>query len=126
MNKLLIIGNLTADPVQRTTQTGKTVSNFTIAVNRRGQKDAVDFFRVSAWEKLGENCQKYLKKGRKVAVVGRVSVGTYEGQDGKTRASLEVVAEDVEFLSDKKDENSQQVNKPDDGYSQVYSEDLPF
>lgn len=126
MNKLFIIGNLTADPVQRTTQSGKTVSTFTVAVNRQGKKNQADFFRVSAWEKLGETCQKYLAKGRKVAVEGSVSVSSYKGQDGEERASLEVTARDIEFLPSKSDGSGQQTAKPDDGYSQVYSEELPF
>lgn len=73
-----------------------------MAVNRRkkvqGQPDA-DFFRVAAWGGMADSCQKYLTKGRKVAVVGPVSVSTYQAQDGSTRANLEVFAEDVEFLS---------------------------
>jgi len=102
MNKLTIIGNLVRSPEQRTTQSGIAVTTFTVAVNRRrqqeGQPDA-DFFRVTAWRQLGEICAKYLDKGRKVCVVGPVSVNTYTGSDGKTRASMEVTAEDVEFLS---------------------------
>lgn len=105
MNRLTIIGNLTRDPEQRTTTTGSTVCTFTVAVNRRSRRDAqgnqpeADFFRVSAWNQLGDTCARYLAKGRKVAVVGPVSVHTYQGSDGQTRASLEVMANDVEFLS---------------------------
>lgn len=99
MNRLTIIGNLTRDPETRTTQTGKTVCSFTVAVNRRGQDQGADYFRVSAWEKLGENCQKYLAKGRKAAVMGAVSARVYTTQDGEARASLEVTASEVEFLT---------------------------
>lgn len=107
MNKLTIIGNLTRDPQLRTTQTGVNVCDFTVAVNRRqsaqqrqnGQQPEADFFRVTAWRELGENCSKYLAKGRNVAVVGPVSVSTYTGNDGVTRANLEVTADDVEFLT---------------------------
>lgn len=103
MNKLLIIGNLTTDPVTNTTQTGKKVCNFNVAVNRRGQQQEgqpeADFFRVSVWNKLAEACQQYLKKGRKVAVVGSVSMHLYTAQDGSTRGNLDVTAQDVEFLS---------------------------
>lgn len=108
MNKLTIIGNITKDPELKTTQAGKTVCNFTVAVNRRQKKDQnsdhpeADFFRVAAWGALGESCGKYLAKGRKVAVVGSVQVSTYMAQDGTTRASLDIpFAEDVEFLSPK-------------------------
>ena len=109
MNKLTIIGNLTRDPELRATSAGINVCDFTVAVNRRVRRDAqsaqpeADFFRVSAWRALGENCAKFLAKGRKVCVVGPVSVRTYQASDGTTRASLEVTAEDVEFLSSRND-----------------------
>ena len=105
MNKLFIIGNLTRDPELRTTAAGDSVCSFSVAVNRRGRRDnqggqpEADFFRVTAWRALGENCAKFLSKGRKVAVTGSVRVSTYQAQDGTTRASLEVQADDVEFLS---------------------------
>lgn len=114
MNKLTIIGNLTKSPEQRTTQSGIAVTTFTVAVNRRrtqeGQPEA-DFFRVTAWRGLAETCGKYLDKGRKVCVVGPVSVSTYTGNDGQTRASMEVTAEDVEFLSPKDSPDLYQTQK---------------
>lgn len=137
MNKLTIIGNLTADPVSKTTQDEKTVCNFTVAVNRRqkreGQPDA-DFFRIAAWRQLGENCAKFLAKGRKVCVVGPVSVRTYQAQDGTTRASLEVTAEDVEFLSSRNDGGqeahqssaSAPVAQQTGGFTAVETDELPF
>ena len=141
MNKLTIIGNLTRDPESRTTATGSTVCSFTVAVNRRrssqnSNQPEADFFRVSAWNQLGENCQRYLAKGRKVAVVGRVSVSTYQGNDGTTRASLDVMAEDVEFLSSRQDDAGYTASAPaaapkaapamDAGFQEVDDEDLPF
>lgn len=134
MNKCYIIGNLTKDPESRVTASGISVTSFTVAVNRRrraeGQPEA-DFFRVTAWRQLGENCQKYLAKGRKVAVTGAVSVSTYQGNDGATRASLELNADDVEFLTPK-GEGQAQVSggygEPiPQGYEQVADDDdLPF
>ena len=104
MNKLVIVGNLTREPELRTTPQGKNVCTFSVAVNRRkhieGKPDA-DFFRVSAWEGLGENCQKYLTTGKKVCVVGEVSVHTYQKQNGEAGANMEVTASEVEFLSQK-------------------------
>lgn len=123
MNKLTIIGNLTGDPESRTTSGGVNVTTFTVAVNRRNKKEGqneADFFRVSAWRQLGENCLKFLAKGRKVAVVGAVSVHTYTGNDGNTRASLEVNADEVEFLSPKSESIDPQTN-----YTKV-DETLPF
>lgn len=107
MNRLTIIGNLTRDPESRTTNDGTFVCNFTVAVNRRktnnNQQPEADFFKVAAWRQLGENCQKYLAKGRKVAVVGPVTVQTYQAQDGTTKANMNVQAIDVEFLSSSKE-----------------------
>ena len=103
MNKLTIIGNLTSDPELRTIPSGVSVCTFTVAVNRRysssKEERQTDFFRVAAWRQLGENCSRYLAKGKKVCVVGEVSARAYEGKDGSLRASLEVTADEVEFLS---------------------------
>ncbi len=141
MNKLTIIGNLTRDPELRTVSTGISVCDFTVAVNRRrggqnGQPET-DFFRVSAWRALGENCAKYLAKGRKVCVVGAVSCRTYQANDGTTRASLEVTADDVEFLSSRMDDQnagayaaaSPAAPAPtvqNNGFTAVESDELPF
>lgn len=140
MNRLTIIGNLTRDPELRTTSTGINVCSFTVAVNRRkssqnSNQPEADFFRVSAWRQLGENCQKYLSKGRKVAVVGPVSVSSYTASDGSTRFTLEVSADDVEFLSSRNEDagytpaahSSAPVQAPaDKGFEEVDDEDLPF
>ena len=99
MNKLAAIGNLTRDPELRSTPNGIPVCTFTIAVNGRKSDEASTFFRVTAWRQLGENCNRYLTKGKKVFVSGPVSVSTYTAKDGTTRASMEITAEDVEFLS---------------------------
>ena len=118
MNRLFLIGNLTRDPESHDTNNGKTVCNFTIAVNRRQKSQnsdhpEADFFRVAAWGALGESCQKYLSKGRKVAVTGAVSVNTYTTQDGTTRAQMEIkFAEDVEFLSPRQDGNDAGHSEP--------------
>ena len=139
MNRLTIIGNLTHDPELRTTPSGDSVCSFSVAVNRRSRRDAqgnqneqVDFFRVSAWRQLGENCAKYLDKGRKVAVVGTISTRAYQGKDGSPRASLELTADDVEFLSPKSEQTNEanavtcQPAAPS-GYVEVTGEDeLPF
>lgn len=132
MNKLTIIGNLTRDPELRVTQTGVNVCTFTVAVNRRkaqnNQTPEADFFRVTAWRERGETCAKFLQKGKKVCVVGSVSVSTYTGNDGATRANLEVVAEEVEFLSPRVSD-PEEAPAPRDaqtGFEQVDSDDLPF
>lgn len=125
MNKLHIIGNLTNDPELRTTTSGKSVCTFTVAVNRRktqsNQNPETDYFRVSVWDKLGENCAKYLTKGKKVAVIGSVSVRTYDTNSGEHRASMEVQAGDVEFLSPRSDSVDQQS-----GMTKASPADNPF
>lgn len=110
MNKIILIGNLTRDPEMRATPSGVPVATFTIAVNRRftdsaGERQA-DFFRISAWRELGDSCGRYLRKGRKVAVVGELQASTYDAKDGTTRMSLDVRADEVEFLSPKDDSNA--------------------
>jgi len=122
MNKIMIIGNLTKAPELRSTQDGTPVCGFTVAVNRQKTKNnpdpGADFFNVNAWRGLGENCAKYLEKGRKVAVTGRISLRTWE-KDGKHGASLEVLAEDVEFLTprtqaEQADQSGMEIVEPDD------------
>lgn len=135
MNKLIIIGNLVKDPEIRTTTSGISVCKFTVAVNRKhraeGQPEA-DYFRVSAWRELGDNCGKYLQKGKKVCVVGSVSLMKWEATDNiKAGASLEVTAAEVEFLSPK-DEGSGAGNRPEEderipgGFTAVETDELPF
>lgn len=134
MNKITIIGNLTRDPELRYTQEGIPVCGFTVAVNRRTQKDhpEADFFRVSVWRGLGEACAKYLKKGSKVCVIGPVRVQTYVAQDGTVRAQMEVTADDVEFLIKRTDAEAQAQSAPQgpvdegSGFEQVAEDDLPF
>lgn len=124
MNKLTIIGNLTKEPELRTTTNGVNVCSFTVAVNRKkkveGQPEA-DFFRVSAWRGLADLCANYLAKGKKVCVIGSVSVRAYES-NGKAGASLEVTADEVEFLSPKE---TTRVD-PESGYAVVDTDEVPY
>ena len=116
MNKLMIIGNLTRDPELRVTGDGKEVCNFTVAVNRHNVKEGqpeADFFRVAAWGQKGNNCKKFLAKGKKVCVIGAVSVRTYTTQAGESRADMEVLADDVEFLSPREQGGFVPADDPD-------------
>ena len=107
MNKLTIIGNLTRDPESRTTPNGNNVCTFTVAVNRRRSQNSnqpeADFFRVSVFGVVGENCQRYLAKGRKVAVEGSIQTRSYDAQDGTKRYVTEIIADNVEFLGSRDD-----------------------
>ena len=131
MNKIVLIGNLTADPVLRATPNGTSVCNFTLAVNRRfpgadGQK-VTDFFNVVAWRGLAETCNKYLAKGKKAAVIGELQARTYTAKDGTTRMSLDVGADEVEFLSPKDEEKPRQMTPADpEKFDDISSDDLPF
>ena len=135
MQRLIIIGNLTVDPEIRSTQTGKNVCTFTIAVNRKKVSEPqTDFFRINAWNGLADTCARFLNKGKKVAVVGELQARTYEDKQGKTRLSLDVSADEVEFLSPKEEkpkkekENSDGYDNPADlaGFTDIRSDDLPF
>ena len=142
MNRLTIIGNLTRDPELRTTSTGIQVCTFTVAVNRRRGQNAdnaqpeTDFFRVTAWRQLGENCSRYLSKGRKVCVIGPVTLNTYTGNDGNTHASLEMTADDVEFLSSRNEDGAAgnyaapaaapAADTQAAGFTAVETDELPF
>jgi len=112
VNNLTIIGNLSRDPEMRSTPSGVAVCTFTVAVNRRNNE--ADFFRITTWGQTAENCQRFLAKGRKVAVRGSVSLNTYTKKDGSVGASLEVNADEVEFLSprDAADAPSQPATPP--------------
>ena len=131
MNKLTIIGNLTKDPDLRSTPDGISVCSFTVAVNRKYRREGepeADYFRVTVWRERGENCAKWLRKGSKVCVIGAVSVTTYTGNDGTTKAALEIKsADEVEFLSSALQQQTQEQPKVDQqtGFQQVET-DLPF
>ncbi|HRQ86990.1 MAG TPA: single-stranded DNA-binding protein [Candidatus Saccharibacteria bacterium] len=107
INQVILMGRLTRDPEQRTTTTGKTIANFSIAVDRGGQDDTADFFNVTAWEKLGELVVQYLSKGRRVLVQGRLRQDTWEDKEtGKKQSRIEVVATDVTFLDGPSGDNA--------------------
>lgn len=98
VNQVFLIGRLTRDPEQRTTASGKTVANFSIAVDRGN--DEADFFEITTWEKLAELVVKYLEKGRQVHVQGRLRQETWDDKDtGKKRSRIAINATDVTFLS---------------------------
>ena len=138
MNSLTIIGNLTDAPELRVTSSGINVCSFNVAVNRRktpnNDNPGADYFRVTAWRQLGENCAKFLDKGRKVMVRGAVSVHAWETESGKHGATLEVTAEDVEFLSPRVSDDNHIPNPTTNtatppvpaGFAAVETDELPF
>lgn len=127
MNKVFLIGNLSKDPELRTTNSGTSVCTFSIAVNRRKDKDGnstADFFSIVAWRQLAELCGKYLAKGRKVSVVGELQNRSYEANDGTKRHVTEIVANEIEFLTPK-GESKEQANFAE-CFTEIDGSDLPF
>lgn len=132
MNKIVLIGNLTRNPEMRVTQSGVDVCSFTIAVDRKfavnGNK-VTDFFRINAWRQLGESCGRYLEKGKKVAVVGELQARQYEAKDGSTKMTLDVQADEVEFLSPKSERHEQNASNDSEGFAgftDIDPSDIPF
>lgn len=105
MNKVFLIGNLTRDPELSETSGGVSVCHFSIAVNRTysssdGERQT-DFFNVTAWRGLADNVARFMKKGSKVAVSGSIQIRNYEDNQGMKRTAVDVIAQDVEFLTAK-------------------------
>jgi single-strand DNA-binding protein len=125
INQVILMGRLTRDPEQRTTTTGKLIVSFGIAVDRVGQDDSADFFNVTAWEKLGELVAKYLGKGSRVLVQGRLRQDSWDDKEtGKKQSRIEVVATDVTFLDSPRDNVGQSNSTPAAANSSKKTEDV--
>lgn len=126
MNKAILMGRLTKEPIVRYTQTNIPVSSFTLAVNRRFAKEGqaqADFINCIAWNKTAEFVSKYFNKGQQVGVIGRIETRNYKDNDGKTVYITEVIAEEVYFADSKREETN--------GQATVFAgsdntDDLPF
>lgn len=139
---IIIVGNVGRDPEMRYTPSGQAVTSFSVATNRQytnnnGEtiKETI-WFRVSAWGKTGETCNQYLKKGSKVLVEGRLTADPatggpriWQAQDGSSRASFEVSAQTVRFLSSRSEtDSSASASTPaaEEGGVPAENEDIPF
>lgn len=108
MNRVILIGNLTRDPESGKTASDISYCKFSIAVSRRfSTTNEVDFLNIVCWRQLAENCSKYLVKGKKVAVSGSVQMRNYETPNGEKRFAVDIVADEVEFLSPASTEEKQ-------------------
>ena len=110
MNKVILIGNLTKDPEISTTPSGVSVCNISLAVprsfsNADGERET-DFFNITVWRTLAENCHKFVKKGSKIAVVGNIRNRSYDALDGTRRYVTDIMAEQIDFLSTKSSNNT--------------------
>ena len=129
INQVILMGRLTRDPETRTTTSGKSVTSFSLAVDRQGQDDQADFFDVTAWEKTGELVAQYLGKGRRVLVQGRLRQDSWDDKEtGKKRSRVEVVASDVTFLDGPSGDNqgggAPRTNQSSNNSKDVVIEDI--
>ena len=127
LNKVIILGRLTKDPeikeVKKADKEHK-VSAFTIA-NDKGKDTEAQFFDCYAWDALAETLVKFKKKGEQVLVVGELRARKYEDKDGKRRVSYEIVAREIEFISEGKKESGDKKSKAKEDFSPT-PEDMPF
>ena len=141
MNNVILIGRLIKDVELRYTQSSNaTYARFTIAVDKGMSKDkkqeaeangqpTADFINIVVWGKQAENCQRYLQKGRNVAIQGRLQSGSYTAQDGTRKFVTEVWAERVQFIEwgEKKEDHTQPFGQFDElEYTEATNEDIPF
>ena len=138
MNKVVLMGRLTKDPETRYTQTNNTlVASFTLAVNRRfarqGEERQADFIPIVAWNKTGEFCSKYFKKGQQVGVIGRIQTRSWDDDQGQKHYVTEVIAEEAYFADSRREgagesfENTFGTTVSESQEFQVSSDDdLPF
>jgi single-strand DNA-binding protein len=102
-NRVILVGNLTRDPEIRYTQSGKGVTKFTLAVNNPRNKEETTFVDIVAWDRLGETCNTYLKKGTNTLVEGRLVIRSYDDKDGNKRKATEVVIDNMQMLGSRSD-----------------------
>ncbi len=138
LNKVMLIGRLAADPELRRTQSDLAVTSFSVAVNRPYRKDqaqqAVDFIDVVAWRNQAEFVTKYFKKGSAIFVSGSLQVRPWKDKDGNNRRSVEVIADDIQFVDSKKDSGaastpaapSFSTGAPSDFEEMTGEDELPF
>ena len=134
LNKFMGIGNLGADPELRTTTSGTSVCEFRLAINEswfdkasNERKERTEWIRVIVWGKSGENCAKYLSKGSKAFVEGRIQTREWQDKDGNKRDTTEIVANSVQFLSTKGSEGGGSHAPSGGGGSQQFDDsEIPF
>jgi single-strand DNA-binding protein len=131
LNKVMIIGNVGADPEMRFTPSGHPVTSFSVATNRKydspegERKEETEWFRVVAWDKLAESCNQFLSKGRLVYVEGRLQTRTWDGQDGQKHYKTEVIANRVTPL-DKRPAAAGEPATAVEGTGDISPDDIPF
>ena len=122
MNKIILIGNLTRDPELTETAQGKKLCRFTIAVGRTFDKEKTDFFSCTAWEQKAEVIAKYVRKGNKLCVIGRLEINETEKDGVKTRHH-NIIVEEIEFLTPKSETDQ---NRTEPNLTPADDNNLPF
>ena len=129
MNNVCLVGRLTRDPELSTTASGLSNCRFSIAVDGRPGANGephTDFINIVVWRNQAENVSKYCKKGSLVGITGRIQTGSYEDQDGNTRYTTDVVAENIRFLTSKKEDSSNTQTSIEADEIILSDDDLPF
>lgn len=127
MNKVILVGNLTRDTELKELPSGVYVCNMNIAVQKEYGEEGADYFDIKVFNKQAQNCDKFLSKGKKIAVVGRLQNRSYEDREGNKRYITEVIASDIEFLSPKTaDSNNETSQEVDSRLSAIDDNQLPF
>lgn len=127
MNKVIFMGRLTKDPEVRYAQDGKAIAKFSLAVDRFGKNDEADFFNCTAFGKQGEFVEKYLKKGTKILLSGRIQNDSYTNRDGQKVNTTQVIVSEIEFAESKRnDEPTEQQKAEWQNIDKMDSEELPF
>lgn len=122
MNRAILMGRLTKDPEIRATQNGDSIARYTLAVDRRG--DGTDFISCVTFKKSAEFAEKYLKKGMKICVTGRIQTGSYTKKDGTKVYTTDVIVDDQEFAENKNAKPASDQDKNDEGFMQLSGDDL--
>lgn len=127
LNRVILMGRLTADPELKTTQSGNSVTSFNIAVDRsyvkNGEERKADFFTIVCWRNTAEFVCRYFGKGSMIAVDGHLQSRSYQAKDGSNRTVVEVMADNISFTGEKRDDSG---NSPDIYQDMPYDDDLPF
>ena len=126
MNTAILTGNIGTDVELKTTQSGKSVCSFNLAVKDSFNKDHTDWITIVCWNKTAELVAQYTKKGSKIGVDGRISTRSYEDKQGNKRTAFEVVANSVEFLDSKKSDSDTPTYSSVGQFNEVDGDDLPF
>ena len=132
LNKVMIIGHLGRDPEMRYPPSGRPVVTFSVAVSRSWnsssgeRRSETEWFKVVAWGNLAEICKKFLSKGQQVYVEGRLQTRRWEDKEGQQRTTVELVANEMTMLSDRRDKDQSNDNAPEETPPAIEEDEFPF